>query len=175
MTSDNASSRVIEITNDEVASYARLYMRPKPPTQYHNEGYKTEHIRDSNFNANCPVPIFFLLDTEKTLSLDGVKFVEKGLAGHLYETANLQSGAESFANLNFEKIYHDGPFPLGSDIKQYRHTEVIRKDGIPISDLAKGIACRSIAEKQTLLYLLKRTSPEKYIKYKDIIMYKPGR
>lgn len=173
MKSDNASSRVIEVTNDEVARYARLYMRPKTPTQYHNEGYKPPHIREKNLNACCPVPIFFLLDAEKTLSMDGVRFVEKGLAGNSYDNALLQKGPEDFSKLNFQKIFHDGPFPSGSDITQYRHTEVILKDGLPISEVLKGIACRSIAEKQTLLYLLRKTSIERFTKYKDIIMYKP--
>lgn len=173
MTSDNASSQVIEITNEEVSKYARLYMRPKTPTQYHNEGYKPPHIRENKLNANCPVPIFFLLDAGKTLSMDGIKFVEKGLAGHAYNDENLLNGVENFARLNFQKIFHDGAFSQGSDIKQYRHTEVVRENGIPISDTIRGIACRSIAEKQTLLYLLKKTSIKKYNKYKNIIMYKP--
>lgn len=47
------------------------------------------------------------------------------------------------------------------------------QDGIPISKIIRGIACRSIAEKQILLYLLKKVSTEKYNKYKNIISYKP--
>lgn len=173
MNSDNASRSVINVTDDKVKSFARLYMRPKTPTQYHNEGYKPEHIRDKNVNANCPVPIFFILDAEKMLSMSGVMFVEKGLAGHYYNNANLLSGEESFKSLNFEKIFHTGAFPPDSDIKQFRQTEVIRNDFIPISGIVRGIACRSIAEKQTLLYLLKKTSINKYNKYKDIISFKP--
>jgi len=105
-----------------------------------------------------PDTYFFILDAEKTLSMDGVQFVEKGLAGHLYEGRNLLSGEEKFENLNFDKIFHNSSFPPGSDIKQFRHTEIIRKDGIPISGVVRGIACRSIAEKQTLIYLLKKIS-----------------
>lgn len=173
MTSDNASSRVIEITNEGVERYARLYMRPKTPTQFHNEGHKPEHIRNQDINANCPVPIFFFLDAEKTLSMDGVQFVEKGLAGSSYGNRSLFKGVEKYADLNFEKIFHDGPFPSGSEIKQFRHTEIVREDGISISGIIRGIACRSVAEKQTLLYLLKKNSKDKYYKYKDIISYKP--
>ncbi|MFO7887972.1 MAG: hypothetical protein R6U59_06605, partial [Eubacteriales bacterium] len=77
-------------------------------------------------------------------------------------------------NLCFDKIYHDGHFPKGSDIKQYRHTEVVREEFIPLSKKnLKGIACRSFAEKQTLLYLLKKISTSKYERYKSIITYKP--
>jgi hypothetical protein len=173
MNSENASSSVINITNSNVKNYARLYMRPKTPTQYHNEGYKPKNIRNQEIDANCPVPIFFLLDAEKTLLVDGVKFVEKGFAGNLYEENNLLSGVENYANLKFDKIFHSGSFPSGSDIKQYRHTEIIRRDGIPISRILKGIVCRSIAEKQTLIYLLKKISLNKYEKYKRIISFKP--
>lgn len=173
MTSDNASLNVIKITDESVSRYARLYMRPKTPTQFHNEGHKPENIRSGGINANCPVPIFFFLDAEKTLSLEGVKFVEKGLAGHSIDNSILLNGEEDFSRLNFKKIFHDGPFVPRSDIKQYRHTEIIKQDGIPITKIIRGIACRSIAEKQTLLYLLKKVSLEKYNKYKNIISYKP--
>ena len=60
MKSDNASENVISLTNDYVKNYARLYFRPKTPTQFHTEGYKPSHIRNKNINALCPVPIFFL-------------------------------------------------------------------------------------------------------------------
>ena len=107
MSSDNASSKVIHLTNDEVLNFARLYMRPKTPTQYHNEGYKPPHIRDHEFDANCPVPVFFLLDSEKVLSMEGVKFIEKGLAGNLNYINDLSSGAESliryFMMVHFSK------------------------------------------------------------------------
>jgi len=144
MENENASSKVINLTNEDVKNFARLYMRPKTPTQYHNEGYKPEHIRNQDMNANCPVPIFFILDAENTLNMDGVKFIEKGLAGNCYNIDNLVSGAENFNKLCFEKIFHDGHFPNGSDIKQYRHTEVVREEFIPLSkNILKGIACRS--------------------------------
>lgn len=172
MTSENASPHVINVTDENVARYARLYMRPKTPTQYHNEGHKPKHLRKFDINANCPIPVFFFLDAEKTLSMDGIEFVEKGLAGHSSDKTFL-SGPEDFKSLNFSKIFHDGSHPQGSDITQFRHTEVVRKEGIPISGIIKGIVCRSIAEKQTLVYLLKDTAYKKYIKYKDFISFKP--
>ena len=173
MKSENASVNVIKITDEKVTEYTRLYMRPKTPTQYHNEGHKPEHIRKPDLKANCPIPIFFFLDAEKTLSLDGMKFIEKGLAGHSFEKRDFLSGPEAFSSLNFDKIFHDGYHEVGSDIKQFRHTEVIREEGIPISGIIRGIVCRSIAEKQTLVYLLKNNAHNKYIKYKNIISYKP--
>lgn len=173
MISDNASSNVIDITDKGAARYTRLYMRPKTPTQFHNEGHKPESIRDYEINANCPLPIFFFLDAEKTLLLDNVQFVEKGLAGNSIKNSKLLNGEDQFDNLNFEKIFHNGAYTHDRDIKKFRHTEVIRQGGISIPDTIRGIACRSVAEKQTLLYLLRKTSNEKYYKYKNIINYKP--
>ncbi len=173
MITENASKNVINVTDERVAKYARLYMRPKTPTQYHNEGHKPKHIRNTDLNANCPVPVFFFLDAEKTLSMDNIIFVEKGLSGHSYDNRELLSGLKAFSALNFNKIFHDGYHEPGSDITQYRHTEVIGEGGIPINRIIRGIVCRSIAEKQTLIYLLKNTAPNKYKKYRDIISYKP--
>jgi hypothetical protein len=171
MQSDNASQSVINVTSESVKDCARLYFRPLTPTQYHNEGYKPPHIRKSDINANCPMPVFFFLDAAKTLRTDGVQFAEKGCAGH-YGT-DLESGEEEFAKLNFAKIFHNGSHESGSDITQYRQSEVIRNGGLPIDSLVRGIVCRSIAEKQTLLYILAKNYPDKYRKYNKYITYKP--
>ena len=48
MHSDNASPSVILVSSSKIKDYARLYFRPKTPTQYHNEGYKPEEIRQSD-------------------------------------------------------------------------------------------------------------------------------
>lgn len=172
MQNDNASSAVIHITDDTAKSLGRLYFRPRTPTQYHNEGYKPESIRSAQINANCPVPVFFLLDSLQILDLPDVHFVEKGL-GHYNAMSNLASGPEAYAHLNFAKIYHEGWFEKGSDITQYRHSEVVRYGGIPISPALKGIVCRSNAERETLLYLLRKQAPAQYELYKNCIFYHP--
>lgn len=172
MRSDNASQSVISVTMDDAKDYARLYFRPLTPTQFHNEGYKPEHIRKHEVNASCPVPVFFCLDAEKVLRMPGTGFVEKGMAGIFHDT--ILSGTEAFKNLNFEKIYHNGAHERGSDITQYRHSEIVRREGIPIQDIVKKIVCRSMAEKQTLLYSIQRQIPTKYRKYYPLIEYSPS-
>lgn len=172
MRSDNASQSVISITMNDAKDYARLYFRPLTPTQFHNEGYKPEHIRKQEVNASCPVPVFFCLDAEKVLEMPEVGFVEKGMAGVCHES--VKSGVEAFGQLNFSKIYHNGPHERGSDITQYRHSEVVGKGGIPIEGLIRRIVCRSLAEKQTLLYMLQRQLPYKYKKYYALIECNPS-
>lgn len=60
MQTENASSRVISVSQSKIKEYARLYFRPRTPTQYHSEGYKPECVRKRDINAVCPIPIFFL-------------------------------------------------------------------------------------------------------------------
>ncbi len=174
MVNDNASRVVIDMTGDDKKTYGRLYFRPLTPTQYHNEGYKPEELRNQEINASCPVPIFFLLSVEKTMALDNTKFAEKGIAGN---NNNIKQGYEEFAKLNFEKIYHDGPYDpqIDSNIKAYRHSEIIREGGFPLPRIIRGIVCRSNAERETLLYLLRRKSSNVYNYYKEYIMYAPSK
>lgn len=172
MVNDNASRMVIDMTDDEKKTHGRLYFRPLTPTQYHNEGYKPESVRNKDINANCPVPVFFLLSVEKTMALDHVMFAEKGIAGGREDIAQ---GTDAFVKLNFQKIYHDGSYnpETDSDIKEYRQSEIIRAGGFPVHNLIRGIVCRSNAEKETLLHLLKKKSIPLYNAYKGRILYTP--
>lgn len=171
MTNDNASRAVIEATDTDTKCYGRLYFRPLTPTQFHNEGYKPSEIRNSEINASCPVPIFFCLSSNATLNYPGTKFAEKGLAGHRHR---IEEGIDAFSKLNFEKIYHHGYYTMEhSDIKEYRHSEVIRENGFPVEPLLQCILCRTPAEKETLLFLLHQFSARLYNTYKDKIFYRP--
>lgn len=173
MQNDNASNSVISLSANGIKAYARLYFRPKTPTQFHNEGYKPESVRKLDINANCPVPIFFFLDAEKILCMDGIKFSEISCAGSV--ELKLMDGEENFSKLPFNKIFHEGCLNSENkdDIIKHRHAEVVRLGGIPIKDCLKGIVCRSIAEKQTLLYILKTQYYEKYIDYQKLIICDP--
>lgn len=172
MVSDNASRNVIDTTNEFVKEYGRLYFRPLTPTQYHNEGYKPEHVRTAGVNASCPVPTFFCLDAEKILNLEGVEFVEGGLAGRTHQP--LQNGEEAYARLDFQKIYHNGWQNWSPDIKRYRHSEIVRFGGIPTRGTIVKVFCRSQAERQTLLYLMKKQLPHKYPQASLKVSYYPN-
>ena len=174
METDNASLSVISISQNNIQEYARLYFRPRTPTQYHNEGYKPKHVRQIDINANCPVPIFFFLDSYSVLNLADVKFSESSCAG--MHDLNLLSGEEAFSRLPFDKIYHDRSFTPDQrdDIIQHRQAEIVRQHGFPIENTLKGIFCRSIAEKETLLYRLSTQYPEAYKKYHHIIRFTPS-
>ncbi|WP_026660950.1 DarT ssDNA thymidine ADP-ribosyltransferase family protein [Butyrivibrio sp. AC2005] len=168
MASDNSSEIVIRKTKEEAYDYARLYFRPLTPTQYHNEGYKPAEVRDIEINASCPVPIFLVMDADAILSMENTFFVEQGIAGtgHAKKT-----GIEEFQNLDFEQIYDNRIYSgdKWKTAKKYRMSEVIRENGFPIDNVLKAIICRSKAERNTLLYLLKEKSDRLYEKYKSMI------
>ena len=171
MVNDNASRAVIEATRNDNKGYARLYFRPLTPTQFHNEGYKPVEVRKSDINASCPIPVFLCLGVNETLQLPGTKFAERGISG-LHN--DIKEGLEEFKKLEFSKIYHDGWFgPEDREIIEYRHSEVIREGGFPIGLLLKWIICRTQAEKETLLFLLRQCSTRLYNTYKDRILYEP--
>lgn len=171
MRHDNASRAVIDATNVESKSYGRLYFRPLTPTQFHNEGYKPEEVREKEINASCPVPIFLCLTASDILEYEGTKFAERGISG---KRNDVQTGIEAFSELNFDKIYHEGPLrPEEKDIIEYRHSEVIHEGGFPVNPFLRCILCRTQAERETLLYLLQRYSLRLYNTYKDKVLYKP--
>lgn len=148
MKNDNASQEVIEITEDQNKDYVRLYFRPKTPTQYHNEGIKSEYKTYDN-NAHCPVPVFLLFDSTEVLSSSESKFTEKNLA--LRPT--VKSEIDDLLNFDFTKIFHKGPIGGDRDIIEKRHAEVLIHDKFDLKKL-KLIIVRSLAEKETLLNIL---------------------
>lgn len=171
MANDNASRAVIDATVVEHQCFGRLYFRPLTPTQYHNEGYKPIAVRKSDLNASCPVPIFFCMSAAATLNYPGTQFAERGIAG---SRESVKQGVIEFDKLNFDKIYHDGWIDdTNRDIIEYRHSEVIREQGFPVEPLLRCILCRSVAERETLLFLLKQYSVRLYNTYKDKIYFKP--
>lgn len=166
---DAASQNVLNVTGDQVKHCGRLYMRPLTPTQFYSEGYKPKAVRHESYkDADCPVPVFFLLDAVKTLMCPGIFFVERGAAG--LATERWKTGEDEFAKLNFEKIFHHGWEGYTPSIGQYRRTEVLREGGIPLYGLLRRIVCRSVAEARTLLYLMRKQCPLRYQEYSRLVM-----
>lgn len=166
MQNDNASRQVIDMTQTEAISCVRFYFRPLTPTQYYNEGYKHPQLRyDDDENANMPVPIFFLFDLEKLLSIPGVQFSELPQSGH---GAELKSGSDAFAALPFDKIYSNG-FENFEETKRYRHAEILHPNSMQIDKCLKTILCRNSLERITLLNMLKTQNYRSFLTYGNII------
>lgn len=158
---DGASPRVIGITPASVLSFVRFYFRPLTPTQYHMEGLRpTEQL--SPLGSYCPVPVFLLFDAVDVLTREECWFSEGGLGREL--PPQLLSTAEHLKELPFQEIYHNRPIRRDEDnrrIVYHRHAEVLIPNRLDLSGL-RTVACRSYAEKDTLLALLPTDVRELY-------------
>lgn len=167
MQNDNASRQVIDMTQTEAVSHVRFYFRPLTPTQYYNEGFKHVSLRyDNDEHANVPVPIFFLFDLDKLLTLPETKFSEIAQSG---QGAPLQAGIEAFSKFDFEKIYSNGYAENIDELKKYRHAEILYPKCFAIENGLNAILCRNSAERITLLNLLKEKNIYAFRKYQGMI------
>lgn len=149
MKTDNASEEVMRVTEDKWKNYVRFYFRPRTPTQYYNEGFKTRKmIESSGLTAHCPVPVFFLFDSLSMLSMDGSYFTY----GNLARSPEVYYEGKDFKEMPFQNIYHDDWKGFDDKIIFNRHAELIVENECQLNHL-KYIVCRSQAEKETLVSL----------------------
>ena len=146
---DIASPEVIAHTNDAWKDYVRLYFRPRTPTQYRNEGFRP--VEQQTYHAQCPVPVYLLLDTVDVLSKAGVLFTDGSVANGAQPTDNV----DFFKSIPFETVYHDTWFDDQDRdrIVYHRHAEILAPKRIDASAI-RFVCCRSQAEYETLLNLL---------------------
>jgi hypothetical protein len=160
MARDIASSQVISQTGDAWKDHVRLYFRPRTPTQYHNEGFRPSNCF-SPLQAHCPMPIFFLFDSESLLTLPQACYSDGNLA---VDHPKVGDDAAFLESIPFEKVFHDSW--LTEDEKRniiyHRHAEVLVPDKLDLHAL-RWICCRTEAELCTLRHLLSANKLKKHI------------
>lgn len=154
---DCASPEIIARTADKWKHYVRLYFRPRTPTQYDSEGFRP---RDRYvLGAHCPVPVVMLFDASEILTRADTEFSDGNLA------ANAATGRDArfLESIPFEHVYHDRRFepPEKATIIFHRHAEVIVPNELDLSSL-RFVGCRTQAEYETLLHLLRPDAKEKW-------------
>jgi hypothetical protein len=162
MAIDNASQVVIQQTQPEYLDYVRFYFRPRTPTQYRNEGIRPVNQRD--LGAHCPIPVFLCFDALTILSLDETKFSNGNLASHRVSHSSERS---FFLNIPFDQVFHEGRIPpeKREEIVFHRNAEVLVPQQLALEPGLKFIACRSLAERQTLLHMLPVGLASRWAKY----------
>ncbi|MCD6344337.1 MAG: DUF4433 domain-containing protein [Anaerolineae bacterium] len=148
---DNASPEIIQRTRPEHLQYARLYFRPRTPTQYCNEGIRP--IGQRKLGAHCPIPVYFCFDALTALASDETEFSDGNMGS---QRARHSSERDFFLSIPFHLVFHNRWFtPEEHDeIIFRRNAEVLVSDSLPLDPALKFVACRSAAERQTLLHLL---------------------
>ena len=147
---DIASPEVIEGTDPQWLDYARLYFRPRTPTQYNNEGFRP--VDQRALNSHCPVPVYLVFDALAVLSRTDSCFSDGNL-GSPY--ANVHCDVSFLKQIPFNLVYHDSWLrPAERDqIVHHRNAEVLVPQSMGLESL-RFIGCRSYAEYRTLLHLL---------------------
>jgi hypothetical protein len=158
---DNASSEIIGQTRPERLEFARLYFRPRTPTQFRNEGIRPREQRE--MAAHCPMPVYFCFDALMTLAADDTLFSDGNLA-----TARVSYSGERdfFLNIPFAQVFHEGAIRQADDKAEIifrRHAEVLVPNRLPLKPGLKYVMCRSAAERQTLLQLVPAQSRQRWI------------
>ncbi|MBW2644697.1 MAG: DUF4433 domain-containing protein [Deltaproteobacteria bacterium] len=148
---NGASREIIDQTREECLKFVRLYYRPRTPTQYRCEGIRPPGERWQD--AHCPVPVFFLFDAYEVMSRDDAQYSDGSMASPY---AIYGPEEKDFDRIPFNKVFHYGRYDtrVEGDIKFHRHAELLIPGMLPLKENLKLIACRSHAERQSLLYLL---------------------
>jgi len=131
--------------------FARLYFRPKTPTQYQVEGIrKTGECYLNDPSNHVPVMYMFLFSAESVLTLEGTQFSN----GNMQSPQTKYAGTNEFFNsIEFNKVFHEGSFDQSEKdaILKARCAEVLTASPLTLNKHLKFILCRSEAERQTLL------------------------
>jgi ssDNA thymidine ADP-ribosyltransferase, DarT len=147
---DVAPDQIINNT-DAAHGYVRLYFRPRTPTQYRIEGIRRE---DEVWNdKHAPVLCMFVFKFHNLMTREATHFSNGNMQ---IPGMPILNGDDGFANLDFDKIYHEGPYDTNTqaDIKVWRCAEVLSSEPLQLDESLEAVVCRSHAERQTLLHLL---------------------
>lgn len=149
---DAADPSLVSGLSDDDRRWARLYFRPRAPTQYANEGVRP--VAKIQYGAHMPVPVYLVFSATGVMGESGVLFTKGRMTGQ-----DSRGGDLAFLqSMNWRHVYHDsGVGPPGTvgraDILNARHSEVLVPDELTMESL-RWVVCRSAAERETLLGLL---------------------
>lgn len=150
---DTASTEVINHTSKNILSYCRFYFGPRTPMLYKVEGYSSYNV-DNNI-AHCPVPIFLVFNMDMIFSIKDVEFTDGNAASYNTKRYN---DIDDIVSLNLPLVYSRGPMKGNKDeTKRCRQAEILVPNEVSLSSLNK-IVCRSEAERDYLLYYVKKNT-----------------
>lgn len=147
---DVAASGVID-TRPDAHNFARLYFRPRTPTQWHIEGIRKDGECKYGNGAHAPVLIMMVFDALSVLCREGISFSDRNMQ---LAAASVWSDEAKFSEIPFDKVYSEGGTGGDRSITGHRCAEVLAASPLPLEATLQWICCRTAAERDTLLYLL---------------------
>jgi hypothetical protein len=160
MLRDCASLDIITATPEQWKRCARLYFRPRSPTQFNSEGFRPAGNYDRG--AQCPVPVVMLFKAVDVLTRAETRFSN----GNLAASALVGNDATFLKSIPFDKVYHDTWFKSEDrhSIIFHRQAEVIVPNEMDLSAL-RYVGCRTRAEYETLIFSLDRKAKKTWSKF----------
>lgn len=147
----DVSAREVNATRYHAHDRVRLYFRPKTPTQFHIEGIRKPGECRFGDETHSPVLVMLILDAQQILTLPDTRFCDRNM-----QRADAVSGDDEayFAQIPFDKVYHEGPFVGDETIPWHRCAEVLPASPLDLSHSLRAVFLRSEPERDTLLALL---------------------
>jgi len=147
---DIAAPGVID-NRREAHERARLYFRPRTPTQFSIEGIRKDDECPYGLKTHAPVLVMFVLDARAVLVGRDVIFSDRNMQRTDVRTGD---GEAFFASIPFQSVFHEGGTAGDKMIIAHRCAEVLPASPLLLKDVLKGIWFRSEPERETLLYRL---------------------
>jgi len=128
--------------------FARLYFRPRTPTQFLIEGIRkpSEYYQ----GKHAPVLVMFVFDARKVLALDEVRFSDANMQSQWTTDGNTEA---FFSGIDWQSVFHNSP-TQERGIRRRRCAEVLAPSPLPLRDNLQWVICRSQAERAMLLSAL---------------------
>lgn len=157
---DIAPEEIINAT-DAAHAFARLYFRPKTPTQYRIEGIrKPDEVYQGR---HATVLVMMVFDARGILTDSATRFSDGNMQSPITYVGSTDA---EFEALHFDHIFHEGAYDtsslVGDDIRRRRCAEVLLASPHPLENSLQAILCRSSAERATLLHLLGEQSARRW-------------
>lgn len=147
----DVAAREVNAVRAHAHNRVRLYFRPKTPTQFHIEGIRKPGECRFGDETHAPVLVMLILDSQSILTLPGTQYCDRNM-----QSGNaVPSGSEAyFADIPFEKVYHEGPTGGDDTIIPHRCAEVLPTSPLDLDQCLRAVFFRSEPERDTLLNLL---------------------
>ena len=165
---DSAALDVIEHTDMEVFSYARLYFRPHTPTQFCNENLGNELNSERYGNIPvCPVPVFFRIDLRQLLSIPDLPW-GVSLGSMASRHTEYGSSMDIIRRFDFRGVYEDSRMERGKSSSQHEFLIENQLDLSLLPDEAITLIYQD-ANAQRSLELLCNNNDESAINYAQVV------
>jgi ssDNA thymidine ADP-ribosyltransferase DarT-like protein len=115
---------------DDAHGFARLYFRPRTPTQWHIEGIRKQGECQWE-ESHAPVLVMMVFNADSVLATPGVKFCDRNMQ---LGNAASDDTEEYFSQIPFHKVFHEGAIGGDRSIIEHRCAEVLAASPLPLAE-----------------------------------------